>query len=270
MIVSVIFHGAWLFFISEKDDRIVAIAPDESKDHRYGVGSVTANTFENLPSDDYDFLGVVGDSAWYPNREYIPMVSAKNQGLEQADPEKNRYCRISLPFPSPFNIFPLEPYDTVGFLHGKAVSDLKDLKQFPSVYCFAYECSSLESLRFESENGRIEPRIPANHPPYDNTANLHVFATYWKPDPTPGDDKEQMERCFAHMTQKLLRPKLDLNLVIDPSKVKPLPYSLPPGVTQAEVELNDKSGKVGIFYGGGHNCQNTGLFLYDTSGMQLP
>ncbi len=270
MIVNVIFHGAWLFIISEKYDRIVAIAPDESDDHRYGVGSVTGNTFQELQSDDYEFLGVTGDKVWYPNNQYTPMISAKNQNLQRADPKDNRYCRLSLPFPSPVNIFPLEPYDTVGFLHGTAVSDLRGLKQFPSVHCFVYQCSSLDKLRFESRNGTVVPKIPVNPPPYDQSANLHIFATYWSPNPTKADDKEQMERCFSDMTQNLLDPPLDLTLTIDPDKVKPLPYSLPPGVTQEEVELNDKSGNIGILYGGGHNCQNTALFLYDSTGMVLP
>lgn len=270
MLVNVIFHGAWLFLICEKDDRILAIAPDESDDHRYGVGSVTAATFFDLPSDDYHLLGVAGDQTWYPDSALIPMISAKAQGLESADPNKKRYCSISLPFPRRDNIIPLEPYDTVRFLTGKAASELSGLKQFPSVYCFIYECASLDSLRLHSHNGTLIPAIAANPAPDDQTANLHVFATYWSSDLTPEDDKEQMERCFSDLTSALLSPPLQLTLTIDTHKIQDLPYSTPRGVTKDEVELKGKSGRIQIMYGDGHNCQNTGLFIYQTDQMQLP
>lgn len=270
MIVNVIFHGAWVFMISEKNKRIFAYAPDEAKDHKYGVGSITKGTFAPLPRGDYEFLGVVpGSEVWYPNSEYTPVISAKRQGLKSSDPKGNRYCYISLPFPQPVNIFPLEPYDTVSFLKGKASSEVANLKQFPAVHCFVYQFSSLSDLQFKSRDNVVVPDIPFNRPPYQNIANLHVLATYWAKDPTSEDDKAQMERCFDDMTS-LFDPKLDLILDVESSDPDSISYVLPPGVITEEVELRSESKKIGIFYGPGHNCQNASFFLNETDSMQLP
>jgi hypothetical protein len=270
MIVNMIFHGAWVFVISEKWQQILAYSPDESIDHKYGVGSVSKNTLAELPSGDYEFGQVArGTSVWYPNNEYTPLISAKRQGTKRADPTKKRYCRIAMPIPKPVNIFPLEPYNTVSFLKGKAASEVKDLKQFASVHCFVYECSSLNDLKFVSKDNTVIPDIPTNPSPYQGTANLHVFATYWDDKSNKEDDVAQMQRCFEDMTN-LLDPKLDLQLQINTSvKISPLDYPLPPGVTKREVELS-KDGSLGILWGPGRNCQNANFFLNETDEMQLP
>jgi len=199
------------------------------------------------------------------------MVSAKRQFLKAADPGGNRHCRISMPFPKPVNIIPLEPYNTVGFLKGKASSEVKNLKQFPALHCFVYECASLSDLRFISSSTTVTPKIPPNQAPYQQTANLHVLGTYWTSIFNKEDDRTQMERCFKDMTTKLLAPQLHLELQIDPNfEIKDLAYAIPPGLTKEEVELTKETEKIGILYGNGRNCQNSGLFVYETDAMQLP
>jgi hypothetical protein len=267
MIVNIVFHGAWIFVISEMKQRIFAYAPDESQDHKYRVGSISGNTLKDFYSGDYVLLGINGGkSTWSPNNEYSPVISAKRQKLKRVDPSNQRYCYISMPLPEPGNIFPLEPYDTVSFLQGQASSEVTNLKQFPSVHCFVYQCPSLQDLRLESTEYVVAPDIPANQSPYQQTANLHILATYWDENATTATDQAQMERCFSDMTN-LLYPGLDLSLVIDPNKkINAIGYALPPGLTKSEVELT----KAAPEYGPGHNCQNANFFLNETDGMELP
>lgn len=269
MILNLVFHGAWVFVISEKNKRIFAYTPDESNDHHvYGVGSLISNTRTPLDKIDYEFQGVVpyqGD-IWYPNNVYSPLVSAKNQGLKQMDPGKKRYCYISLPFPQPVDIFPLEPYDTVSFLSGSAMSDLSKLIQFPSCHAFVYEFSDLKDLQFESADGRVvTPSIPPNPAPYQQTANLHVFATYEGED----NDGKEMEKCFNDITY-LFDPKIDLTLTVENDSPDAFAYAIPPGLTKDEVELPKNASKRWPSYGTTHNCQNTDFFVNETDGMQLP
>ena len=268
MIVNVIFHGAWLFAISEKRTRIFAYCPKET-DHKYWLGSPSTGAEYPLLQEDYDFSGVTpGKTVWYPNNEYTPLFSAKSQGLRRVDPNKKRYCYISMPFPEPVNIFPLEPYNTQSFLKGKASTEVKNLKQFPALHGFVYQCPQLGNLHFTSLKTKtdIAPMIKPNRSPYNQTANLHIYATYVPTDYSREEDKKQMQHCFVDMC-KLLDPELDLKLNIQRFfKIKRLAYPIPPGVSQEEVESVPSS----VDWGPGRNCQNANFFLTETDGMVLP
>jgi hypothetical protein len=272
MILNMVFHGAWVFMISEKQKRIFAYTPNErNSGHVYKVGSITQGTLADLDRADYEFSGVVPyEGVWYPNNEYSPVISAKNQALQQMDPNKKRYCFISLPYPQPVNIFPLEPYDTLDFFEGEASSEIANLKQVPALHCFVYQFSSLKDLQFQFGDKVITPNIPLNPPPYQQTANLHVLATY-----AGEEDAKEMEKCFTDMTY-LCDPKLKLALNVKNDDPASFDYMLPPGLTKDEVELpesrqnrQDRQDRF-LRFGPAHNCQNTNFFVNETDGMQLP
>jgi hypothetical protein len=278
MILNVIFHGAWGFFIDEVNNKILAITPDETGDHHYQVGSFYQQKWVNLPEHDFTLVGIQGSTTpVIPAKQLSPVISAKKEQIRMLDPTETRYCYISMPMP--LQIIPLEPYIIGNFLKGTAALQLQGLKQFPAVQCFIFECNSLDDLQFLAikSNETISPDIKENDSPNEDTANLHVLAAYLTPkskmknhknvkEDTDIEDKEQMERCFGDLALFFAGLNFGLKLPQDYDKqVLKQKYECPRGVTEDEVELKTYSPR----WAKGSNCQNTQFFINETSGVDL-